>query len=749
MTDTVVTTTNITRTNNKYWLGKRENLGKRETSGFCEKHIVSERWEEYYNPVKGYTLTNVTYNQSAKALTLTANRTNAVKDMTLAMFTLTGSWEVTGRLNGVETGVVFLKTKSSAAATAATAETKYSVTRNGSWFCQFQRTEIPPETETRLNQTYYMENDHVRITWGAQDYVEIQYSEYATRTLKTKRRPIQESEKQAMFGTERVYWSFTPAGNGEAYIECSAWNEPYRITNIAPTAANTWKIAGSTGMFGFNFGLVTFPASGTFITPYLECGEETYADGDMLYSIYGVGGYRVSIYDMVTYWNAPSPGVASSVYASLSIYATSGTKRRYQITLYGDGWHTPFVQFWQAFFDPAISEPIPTWVEVTDQVIPDSPVENHTSDTAPSTLSLAFDNYDKAFYTYLTDHSGSDLQKGQIAIACQTGATVETTVTTTPEGGGESTAVTSTITTYHPAFLGIVTEPTDTYKLSSVQQYSVNAVDPLALLAETELVAFPCLLGSTVKDAITRLTMAAGIPFASVIDDSTDAATTYLDDPGREYNNPPWNPCEGANALDFLREVLSLGYRVEVKATDNGSSVAPGYTLNIQDNDPEVAVGCAFGVSNTAIPFEEDNASVDYGNAATHIRVIGQDADGNPVSRIAQITGISNTAGNWGFVGPRKVHVIHCPDLMSAEMVQKRLDQEIKNARRPVMKGTLTTRDETAYNLRGNDRVTVNDEDVMISQYDGATDKAYKCTSVSVKHGEYDNVVTLGLEQII
>jgi hypothetical protein len=211
-----------------------------------------------------------------------------------------------------------------------------------------------------------------------------------------------------------------------------------------------------------------------------------------------------------------------------------------------------------------------------------------------------------------------------------------------------------------------------------------------------------------------------------------------LSDPERNYDNPPWNPVDGANALEFLRSILSYGLRLYVRYTPQQfPGYVPPWSLIMSDNFPPWDTVQTFGVGDGETRYRDLSASVDYTNIFTHVRVIGRDADGAPIIELVPVPQTTVLQGFWGFTGPQKVHVVIQPDLKTIGDVQRVAQQEIQRAKRPILQAELVTDDPTALQLSAHERVNLLAPRHMANDYDPApVNYHYLVREVAIRHGE-------------
>jgi hypothetical protein len=708
-------------TNNKYWLMSRESLGKVDQPGFCAKHNVGEQHEQYV-------MTDCHYSEPAKAIVLKPDLESCTLDMVSTEWALASpaGWSLSGSLP--HNSRAHLKTESVEAGTH-TAIRGANLVDDPSFILSFVRTALPPTDDQFSSQEFYFSiNNHLRVRWGGETFAQIEYlipgGDFDDP--KIVKRPIQESEGQDFY-TGDLIWEVYCVGNGVINIVCSAWGrEPFVITDAAPVLPNKFTISGNRGGWGFHFTQLKFFSPGLVQIPDVPFGEY-YDDNSLIMALWGTGGSADGEVKEVINFN----NVSTNAVLNASTSMIDDKLKDVTITLYSDGYHTPYVQLWQVYAPAAISLPESEPIEITDYVILGKNSITRTSDNAPASCQIELYNHRGALTDYLLSEGRGDLIRGEIALAMNYVANVDN------------------VEVIETQFIGISSEPNEGFPTSAAQTITLRANDPLMLFSKKKFNFPMCFLGATYDWTIYNLFLMAGIHPDYLDLGYTHAAIDVLDDPLRNYYDAPWCAEVGTNLLDFLREVLaSAGLRIQcIPDHDIDDFPIQRYIVETTDVSNTVAMDFRDGVLTNQKTFGDTGAKQDTGDLHTHVLVIGINPDGKPIQSIRAIPGMTAEPGTWGYVGATNVLPIKCADLTSQDTVDKRLDEEVKSAKRPLMTGDLKTRIPTAGGLYPWERVTIRQHNSIMSDY-GDDAHPFKIASITITDGEDVNPVDLALESL-
>ena len=704
---------------NRVWLMPYASaVGAIATPATCLLHRISEHLHEY-------TLANCRYLDEAKAITLSYSNeqlaTLWMQDMNPALYTYTGTWELTGELQ--QTSRKFLMAKSLTGTHSLTSIP--SLVNDPTVILSFVRTKLPDTAAALFSQSYTFRigqagGKRVEVTFGGANVITTVYVD-KNNVTQTRTRKLAASE-QEFLTAEQLTWQFLPMGNGEVLIICTHLDEPIKLVDVATIPPAQFHMTGNRGGWAIHLFPVPFPINGSITLPAYDFGR-VYDNGELIHSAWGTGGQR---FGALMYWHSTATNV--------SCVATGGRVKQITWSLVGDGWHTPKVQLIQTFAPGTVSAPDGSDALEISAVQEKSITLTRRSDDSPAELGFTID----AHGTFI-DTLPPALLRGAVGVAGMLYRNI-TTRTVHSEDPYTYTDVPSA----HQvgAFVGGARNPAADFPAGGAYTLDYTAFDPLLLFSEYQFAYSMCFLGATYEWIFRTMCNIVGIA-----DDRIDwqaSTTERINDPARRYDDPPWCVDVGSNAMDFLREFLrSAGLRVQCKPVTTGSVPLP--MLVVEPSDPGATTAAHFSAAE--VDFTGSTGEVETSEVYTHVSVIGYDPDGFPIFRWGEVPNTSLTPGQWGYVGGVRTLPLKCPDLTDAAAVEKRLTEEIKAARRPAITGVIRSHDAEIGDLYPWDKVGIADPGAMLGDY-GVTEKLYKVGSVSISSSGGLDEVTLEVEEI-
>jgi hypothetical protein len=720
------------------------------TTEWHQQHLIGEApengpQEELWQQ---YTMTNMFWMPSVKALRLMHDPQSMLAVHTLLDFTTVGKWEV-DRVQDADgrTVATFLHQRDTEAGTTI-ADCQTHLPSNPSFYLILKRSK-PPAGMTEVDRKHTLEfgctpNNYftIRLEWGGQwrdKRIALTYTGTDGKR-KTATRLITPQEAMEFYSAEQLAMQWYTLGGGEVEIVCSSWQgEPWRVSGVADIPAGRWRVLCSNGEWSFMLACLSFAREGSFVTDWIDTGSARNGEEALQYTIWGPGIEIDPGNPLLYRWQG------LSCYANAERYAVDGTRERYKVTITGDGDHTPWLQSWQHLYYGTHQPSNQLWLDITGAGIEETEISG-TSDGGPVTFTCEmhtpFNRFKKAIealldakiqqdprYAALKDAYGCTLLRGQCAIAMATEYTEE---------DGSTVRI--------GRFLGIGNVRENPSPASGQWTYSLRAADSLSLLGEGELQHYPCMLGVNISEAIAALCAWKGIPYEDVMKVST---TQVLDDPAPDYSSLPWNPSQGENAQSFLQRMGEYGYSVRCKALCDPWHVVPQRRVEVYKTTtyaaaPLVTFSAKPGAEG-GLPLISRNPSIDYTGTVNQLTVIGQARDGRPIIQRAKSS--QDTVGSWEYTGQLREKTIVNTSLCTSEAVKQVLATQWQLCSKPTMKLDLTTRHLRAATLTFGDRFDMIDSDSIAGGYSD-TAKAYHVTGFHHRNGVNTVEITLHAEAI-
>lgn len=579
-------------------------------------------------------------------------------DMVLADFTAAAGTIATTIPPGTNPQPVHIHATDAGANVVSDIRSTFSLPTNPSFAFLFSRQPMTPAGMLESAQQWRLTFGGYTLQWGRGPVVQLlQGSELIAK------RQGEEGEWEA-FGVapELSFNIFCVLGN--IYVCSSAWSGAWKVADIGDVPAGPIRMQGNGGEYAFNLSPFVFATSGYFITDWIN-----------------TGGQFPSEFGSATMVKPDPPAGCST---ALSVYAEDGPRRRYKITLTGNGATTPVVQFVQPHYDAAFINPNEYWQEITHWVdqTQSPPTETLPADLTARTLELTlFPEKSEAGTNNKTLWEWVGQLDGEYAFYYRTG--MKYTDGTTEQS----------IRGY-----GFVEVRSGKEAAGDVPTLRLQVVDKWVRLARTALVNAPCVAEMEAGAAIALLAQYAGIP---PLDIQRDDTGFILDGGGDDWTNPPWLFADGTTAAEAIRQIADA-YGLIVEFGDNGK-----LQIRLEYNPtPMLTVDCDAG----ADPLEAVSATeaTQDRNAAVNVMTVeGQRPDGRPITaRLIDYDSL-NTAGSPRFLGYRVERMIKRSDLSTHGSVNVSCAREFD--RRPAAWPGWSLASKTArlYKCRSNRKLTL------------------------------------------
>lgn len=440
---------------------------------------------------------------------------------------------------------------------------------------------LPPDQTDDVTFTFTFGGGW-RIEWGLLREIRV-YDPDGWLALKQR---ISLSESAAFYGNAHLVWEVHNIG-GNLYIECSALDQPLtiheykdpayredpsvdsRTVGVLPSAPVAWSSTG--GVHAVLVDYFRYPTTGYVETDWLE----------------HMGVYTTDPIAFVY----PTPPSGTSV--NVTVIASSGTKRRYRITLNGDGMHTPFVQMVQLFYSAIYAAASGEWTDVSDSI--QNVKETIPEDIGKRTTEMTLDNWEGDALGF----------SGQMAFRYSLGHALRDSSTDSVN-----------------RFCGLLKIHRYTHSRGE-RSYKATGDDRAALLAETELLNPPCLTGFYVDDAIAVLATYGGVASWDIVVES--GTYKQLNLPKYGYDNPPWMPRTGQKCWALIQELCDA-YNVRAEFWPDGK-------LHIMPDIDGVLFGAYSAVEGTSREGATSSVEAvsDLTGVTNCILVQGRGEDGKPL----------------------------------------------------------------------------------------------------------------------
>lgn len=436
------------------------------------------------------------------------------------------------------------------------------------------RTKAAPDGMSPYDQRWTFAWGGVELIWGRQK--EPILYDIATGA-EISRLSVPDSDRVRYWDDEIQRWEIAALG-GELYLSCSSISEPWVV--VREVTAGAWQFAANGGKFALNVTLVRFPATGSLITPWVEHG-----------TVYPAEDLEARTW----------PTNSGAVGATVAVYDSDGTRRRYQITLTSsDVYQTPILRGYDTLYRPEFDALDPDWTEISDWW--KRGTEEVTRELSARTTQLEFE-----------ESAGFIGAVGRLS-----GHRAVTYYTGYDDGNGH--------TATQRRMTGILRRlQRDGHRLT------MTIYDQWTRLADVRLYNPPCLLGMNRGDAIKLIAMWAGIPYESILIDA--AITETIGDPSKPFkdNLPPWRIANRSTAADAIRKVCDV---YNIRAAFNGAGQlliylpASGTVTNTYSTAEGTDRRYALGTG----AFEGVTFDSDLTGARNHLVVQGKDRDGKAIT---------------------------------------------------------------------------------------------------------------------
>jgi hypothetical protein len=418
---------------------------------------------------------------------------------------------------------------------------------------------------------------------------------------------------------------------GNLYVRSNNFIGDFMLEGVGVLASDQITITCTGGGYAFNLAQCAYPASGHFITDWIEIGGDTtmYPDGDMQGSVF-------------------PPTLPTGCTATVSVAEADGTKRRFRVDVTSDGRYTPHIQAFECRWDATYSNPgaadlldITPWVK-------EGARESFSEDNGTRSLDFTLLPGKVVSGDTLTDAVGE--LSGDLILRWKVGY-VYADGTTDQQTRG----------------VGVIRKKDWGRALYEVDEYRMTVHDRWDRLAQTDLLAAPCCAGMRVDQAIALIAAWAGIAPTEM---SITPIYKYLDaDNGvliTDWTNPVWHPTNGTKASEFIKKICD-DYGVIAEFAPTGLFV-------VRDKFAETSVVDSFAyVTSSGVTPRASLDSVSVSEERTSITntviVEGQGHDGFPIFGMLVDDDSVNTPGSPRYIGHYAIEYAREPDLKTQESV--------------------------------------------------------------------------------
>jgi hypothetical protein len=656
-------------TKNRYYIGPVDNFGYMTRYPFAMTDIVNDRWQQYEAPV------NVHYAEHLKAMILRPDP--ALRNLALSghSFHTSNVWEV---CRPRDTGADHLYMSRATANYANSCTSAYLLPATPSLTLSLVRADAPEGMLRSAQRWSFGFGGGYSLTFGGNSAPLLQHGSLDVATLQ-----VQDSDRQGYDNDNHMRIEIHNL-LGRLYI-IGLSREPWIIPDVGDIPAASWSIVGNGGVYAVNVSRYIFATSGTFETPWIE---------------------HFSDYSAVTPTYRALPAAQAGTTATVSIAATSGSRRKYRVTLTGPGTTTPVLQLFSAVYLPTYHTPSPTWTEITPWVMDasESKPQELTTSTVDMTLSL---------------HKVENGQTLQEAVGDLNGQYAFYHTTGTREGA-ESLR-----------FTGIV--KVRSAQNAKAETISLKAVDRFVMLSERKLLFAPCVAGLPIATALSWYAQWAGFRTADIV--VNIPGTLEVDADG--YHQPPYLPANGVSAAEMIESIRKAG-SFNLACDENGVLLAWA-------TDDTTEYGPFTTAPDTAgsVALSEVEYTADLSDVPNTIMVEGRAPDGSPLYAIGFDEEAIITPGTDNFSGYPVVEYIVNADLTTPEAVNAACSAAFRE-RKPARKVKITSGhpDSLLCYLWPRNYIRVYDERT------GMGERLFKITGVSTDFGKTRNLTTIDAEEI-
>jgi len=683
-------------------------------------------------------------------------------------------------------------------------------TANPTLMISLQRTELSTDFSAE-KYTMKFGGENFSLTWnGTSRYVTLTYpgvvrdaitGKIVSTQMTTTRFNVKESDGKAFYMEPNLMFQIQSVGAvpstytipgepssavshisaGQVWITCSAWgNEPWIINDVVSNYGvvipqGKFTIIGQGSQWWFNINQLQYSTSASFSTTPLLTQQSvvlsdmvmpsTLVGRNMQWAIWGTGCY-------VTYTNSSwLDGGATSIgnvplwygtpECSATVVLTDATTGIFTINMSGDGYHTPIIQRWQAWFDPIYALPnVPTIIDITDYVIIGSPEEHLTIENSPNSMKLAINNYQRCYEIYINANTPdrlktggvSNLLRGEILLHVDSGWQTQNAYI---DGTFDYTDIVP-----NAKMICICQQPDSVDPVAGQHTRELTGYDCLSLISNTRLLTAPCYLGASFDYALRSVLAWGGInpvwfePNSEFVTTNGAGQTLNysLDDPLRDYYSAPFDPEFGVNVLDFYRQICEQGVRAELQAmpySDTADTLPEGWAgtdpnlpLPIVrfrwdvDSKLSLSSGISFiagAVTGTQIAMADTKASMNIVGKPNLIVVVGRSVDGLQVIATAPRVPI-DIDGTWLHSNAVKIQAMHKPDLITYAACERVAAWYWYTLLRPRLTVSVHTVDVNTAMLLPRQVCNITFADNMAGDYSESS-KLYKISDIVVKHG--------------
>ena len=470
------------------------------------------------------------------------------------------------------------------------------------------RTEAPPQGQPAETQRWQLGLGALTLTWGRFAAPVLAYG-----GNELARMAVQPGERELFAFSTHQRWEIS-AVDGCLHLACSglaaAWTVP--IGELPPVP---WTFAANGGKYAVHVAPLTFARTGSLLTPWIE-ESAVYPAEDAIIRCF-----------------PPLPPGAATVEAA----AVDGTRKRYRVTLHGDGASTPVLRAYEVRYEPQFAAPTDIWQETTPWLVRGR--EQLSEEPAARSSEFVL-RADAAFANTF------GALPGQCAVRYTTGY---------DDGAGNTAA--------QPRMVGILRRTNhDGVHLSA------TCYDRWTQLTDARLLFPPCLLGLSRAEAVTLLAARGGIPPESVVVAAEVVGQVGGDAADFSARSPAWLPRAGVSVADALRH-LCAAYGIH-------AAFRPDGTLSCRttdDTEPVAEVSSATGTDARYALGTDACYGVDMETdltGAVNVQVtVGRSPCGDPlVATLCDAESIGNPAAT-PYLGYRAVAYREMPDLTTLPRV--------------------------------------------------------------------------------
>jgi hypothetical protein len=505
-------------------------------------------WARYFSVPSTYkesttlevadSLSSTTYSPGMKGMILRPDLDYmASTDMDLADFTYTGDF---GYCHPPGTKKRFIHAYNCAADAATVITSQSNLPAVPDFAMQFIRTPTPPVGQTTLSVQWQLQfggtAEPYIFQWGLATrprfiYPDGRYEEY-----------IIDEGMIARYMSQHHCTLDVKNFEGDLYLHFSPIGKPWIIHDIGALPSAPFTITSTGNAYAFNLLPTKYATTGTFYTDWIDARPIAWPDATP-YPADPPDGYTSAAY--------PDPTAPCAVEVGWHAATSDDARKRFKVTLTGDGWHTPVVQGWQIGWDPE-DAPAPTehWLDISAWFAGGSEQQGMevTARTANITLlpykvvattlgEMTLWEYVNAWLIAegITD-MGNDL-RGNFALRYRTGYVYD-------DDSYESII----------RMAGLVIGRDEARGVTELSPLTLSVYDRGAAALAQPLFHCPTLMGMGAGDAIAKLANWAGIPLAEIVVHA-GANDHALEVPDKQFDKPRFLENDGTAAGSAIKKL--------------------------------------------------------------------------------------------------------------------------------------------------------------------------------------------------